>query len=638
MIELCAVSYSNVGAAIRHQRDAARRQTAIGKRPKYYKECGRGVSMGISMMVSGDEPLEPFVYESPEVSVICRADLLLRDSGETGDASTAPAQFLAQLYAREGDGFVKHLRGTFAVILYDHKCRLLKAWTDHFAAEKLVFTNASGFFAVATDLRLLLPLLSEKPEIDLVAVQRYLQYTCVPAPQTIFKGISRLQPGHQLTSRPAPAVRPYWDMSYSEVDHGRTESEWAAATENAIRSAVSLNLSGVDSSQLGCFLSGGTDSSSVAGLMSQSAKQPARTFSIGFDDPRYNEIEYARIAARHNKSRHSEYFVTPDDILALIERAVPAFDEPFGNSSIIPTYYCARLAAENGVTHLLAGDGGDELFGGNARYLDDRVFQHYSSIPGSLRGVIEPVVSAGSAWTNLSFFDRAARYIRRSNIRVPDRLFSYTLLSSVPGADLFTADFLAAVDEWHPLAPARDYYGAAPAKNDLNRWLYLDLKMTIADNDIRKVTVMSKLAGVTARYPLLDPTLAEFTGTIPAGLKVHGTQLRYLFKKAMAGILPTEIIAKRKHGFGLPYAVWLNEHARLRDFTLDVLGSTRFQQRGYFRKGVVEWLWSQYENVHQRFYGDVLWVFLMLELWLQKQYDTASETGIERVLVAHRAH
>jgi asparagine synthase (glutamine-hydrolysing) len=427
-------------------------------------------------------------------------------------------------------------------------------------------------------------------------------------------------------------------MTYSEANDDRSESAWAAATENAIRFAVSLNLSGVDSSQLGCFLSGGTDSSSIAGLMSQCAKQPVRTFSIGFDDPRYNEIEYARIAAAHNKSKHREYFVTPNDILALIERAVPAYDEPFGNSSIIPTYYCARLAAENGVTHLLAGDGGDELFGGNARYLEDQLFQRYGRIPAPVRRIMEPVVSAGSSRTNIQLFDLAARYIRRSKIEVPDRLFSYTFLSSVPGNELFSADFLASVDGSHPLAAARNYFAAAPADNDLNRWLYLDLKMTITDNDLRKVTVMSRLAGVTPRYPLLDPTLAEFTGTIPARLKVKGRHLRYVFKKAMAGILPAEIIAKRKHGFGLPYSVWLRENEPLRDFTLDILSSTRFQQRGYFRKGIIEWLWSQYENVHQAFYGDVLWTFLMLELWHLKQHDSVNNTHMESMLVAQRAH
>src|SRR5437762_936226 len=282
--------------------------------------------------------------------------------------------------------------------------------------------------------------------------------------------------------------------------------------------------------------------------MSQCATQPAHTFSIGFDDPRYNEIEYARVTAAHYKSRHHEYFVTPDDILKLIERAVPAFDEPFGNSSVIPTYYCARLAAENGVTHLLAGDGGDELFGGNSRYADDRVFQQYHSIPLWVRRFcIEPAVSAGLSWTRLRFFDLASRYIRRSNINVPDRLFSYCLLSTVPGTDLFTGDFMAALYGHDPLTPARKHFQSAPAQNDLNRWLYLDMKMTIADNDLRKVAVMSRLAGVRARYPMLEPALAEFTGTIPTHLKVRKSQLRYLFKKAMSGILPPEIISKSKH-------------------------------------------------------------------------------------------
>jgi asparagine synthase (glutamine-hydrolysing) len=370
--------------------------------------------------------------------------------------------------------------------------------------------------------------------------------------------------------------------------------------------------------------------------MSQCGKEPANTFSIGFDDPRYNEIEYARIAAKHNNTRHHEYFVTPDDILALIERAVPAYDEPFGNSSLIPTYYCARLAAENGVTHLLAGDGGDEIFGGNARYVDDRVFQHYGRIPKFGQSVIEPIVAAGAS-SGVRLFDLAARYIRRSKIDLPDRFFSYSFFSSVPKTELFTPEFLLSVSGRHSLEPARKHFAAAPASNDLNRWLYMDLKMTIGDNDLRKVTVMSRLAGVTARYPLLDPALAEFTGTIPARLKVKGPQLRYLFKKAMAGVLPPAIITKGKHGFGLPYAVWLREHGRLRDFTFDILGSTRFQQRGYFRKGLVEWVWSQYEKVHQGFYGEVLWVLLMLELWHVRQNDVSSETRMETALAEIRA-
>src|SRR5207249_843135 len=198
-----------------------------------------------------------------------------------------------------------------------------------------------------------------------------------------------------------------------------------------------------------------------------------------------------------------------------------------------------------------------------------------------------------------------------------------SLWSSLPHSDIFDPDFLTAMDCHDPLTVARTHFSAAPAQDFLNRWLYLDLKMTIGDNDLRKVTVMSRLAGITPRYPLLDPALAEFSGTIPARLKVKRSHLRYLFKKAMAGILPPEIIAKRKHGFGLPYSMWLAENEGLRSFTLDTLGSARFRGRSYFRKGFVEWLWSQYQNVHRAYYGEIFWILLMLELWHTHQHDSA---------------
>jgi asparagine synthase (glutamine-hydrolysing) len=270
--------------------------------------------------------------------------------------------------------------------------------------------------------------------------------------------------------------------------------------------------------------------------------------------------------------------------------------------------------------------------------VDDRVFQRYSLAPRWLkRLLIEPSVKIGNS-TGLRLFDLASRYIRRSNIPVPDRLFSYSLLSSMPHEELFTRDFLASVDGHHPLTPARCHFAEARAEHDLNRWLYLDLKITIGDNDLRKVTAMSQLAGVRTRYPMLEPGLAEFTGTIPADMKVRGSQLRYLFKKAMAGILPQAIITKTKHGFGLPYCVWLREHRPLRDFTFDILGSARCRQRGYFQPGLLEWLWSRYESEHQRFYGDLLWVFLMLELWHLKHYDAASTPQPEAIPALHRVN
>jgi asparagine synthase (glutamine-hydrolysing) len=216
---------------------------------------------------------------------------------------------------------------------------------------------------------------------------------------------------------------------------------------------------------------------------------------------------------------------------------------------------------------------------------------------------------------------------------LPDRHFSYSIISSVPG-DLLTEDFVQILAGNDPLTPARNHYLGVQARDDLNRWLYLDLKIVITDNDLRKVTTMSRLAGVTPRYPLLEPTLAEFTGTIPADLKVRGFRLRYLFKKAMQDVLPRETIQKKKHGFGLPYSVWVGEHKPLRDFTFDVLGSARCRQRGYFRRDLLEWLWKQYQSVHRAYYGDALWMFLMLELWHVAKVDCGATNHPESIPAA----
>lgn len=594
------------------------------RRAKQQRQCRRGE---VVLAVYANERADSSIYDGPEFSLICRTDLT-----EDATSAASPAEYLADLYRAKGDGFVMRLRGTFAVIVHDHRTNTLKAWTDHFGIEKLVYADFDRFTGIATDLRLLVSLSDRQPEIDPSAVLQYLQYSCVPTPRTIYKGIRKLAAGHALTCKPKATTRQYWDIQYNEdLSPSKNEDRWAADTLNAIRESVALTMKNVDPTRLGCFLSGGTDSSSVTGLVGQLTGGAPKSFSIGFDDPRYNEIHYARIAANRYGADHHEYFVKPEDILSLVQRVSPAYDEPFGNSSIIPTYYCARLAADSGVSHLLAGDGGDELFGGNARYVEDQIFQRYSRVPYLVRrGVIEPAIAVGRL-TPLSLFDKAAKYVRRASLGQADRVFSYTFMSSVRHEELLTPELLAGGFGEHPLTPARNHFKAASASADLNRWMYLDVKIILTDNDLRKVTTMSRHAGVTTRYPLLTQGLAEFSGTIPSELKVKGNQLRYLFKKAMRDILPVEIIKKSKHGFGLPYSVWVGEYKPLRDFTFDVLGSTASRQRGYFRADLLEWLWQQYETVHRGFYGEVLWVFLMLELWLSTQHNSMQGPELDLV-------
>jgi len=569
------------------------------------------------LSIQGDGDLNRFVYTSPLLDLICHTDLL--GSGTCEDfreANESPASYLARQYQQKGDSFARDLRGWFGIILYDHQENTLKAWTDHIGVRRLVYSTTPRALGIASDLRLLTGFFEEAPEIDPLAILEYLQYTCIPAPRTIYKDILRLEPGHWLDSRPSAGSRVYWDMSYEEAEE-RSQETWAEQTFEAIESAVARAAKTLDKSQHpGCFLSGGTDSSSVSGLVGMLTGKPPTTISIGFDDPRYNEIEYARIAAHHFKADHHEYFVKPADILDLLQKAYVVYDEPFGNSSIVPAYYCALMGAERGVTHMLAGDGGDELFGGNQRYANDRLFQRYFWVPEQVRTrILEPLITAAHGRLKIGAIDRTRRYIRRANIPAPDRYFSYDFLSSINRDDLFTRAFQGCLDGADPLAVAKSHFQNARATNDLNRWLYLDVKITLTDNDIRKVTAMTELAGVGPRYPLLDPSLAEFSGTVPANLKVRGTRLRYLFKIAMSRILPPEILAKKKHGFGLPFSIWLGENQALHNFVFDTLGSSAARERGYLRPDLLDWLWSSYQSENKIYYGDVLWIFLMLELW-----------------------
>ena len=587
----------------------------------------------LTLIVLSTGAIEHCYFADDQCRVVCSADICnLHEL--TGQETTAHG--VAHLYHQHGDSFAKLLRGTFSIVVWDEPTQTLKCWIDQFGSGRIVYQHLKGVLSISSNIQLLELLSGNTPEIDPAAIVEYLQYACIPAPRTIYKGIRKLDGGHQLISAPTPDAHSYWRVAFGvDPEDSADEKMWADRTYEAIRRAIGVCTESRDQKVLGCFLSGGTDSSTVAGMLGSLTGTSSRSFSIGFEDPRYNEIEYARVAARHFSCKHSEYFVKPEDILNLIAKAAEAYDEPFGNSSIIPTYHCARLAVESGVTHLLAGDGGDELFGGNERYTSDRVFERYDFVPTWLKQrVVEPTVSFMNSCSNGRLSLKAARYIRRASVPLPDRIFSYSFLSTVDRRELMSRQFLDSSDGCDPLEIARTHYRSAATTDPLNRWLYLDQKIIIGDNDLRKVTRMGHLAGITIRYPFLNPDLANFAGSIPPSLKVKGKQLRYLFKRAMSRLLPSEVIHKTKHGFGLPYSVWLGEFKPLKEFTFDILGSSECRQRGYFRPDLLEWLWVRYESLHKQFYGEVLWVFLMLEMWHKAHAPTSIAIQSNEALTA----
>jgi asparagine synthase (glutamine-hydrolysing) len=373
--------------------------------------------------------------------------------------------------------------------------------------------------------------------------------------------------------------------------------------------------------KLGAFLSGGTDSSTVCGILAGAGNTPVESYSIGYSAEEFDEMEYARIAAQHFHCNPHEYYLQADDILSAIPVISAYYDEPFGNDSAVPVYVCAKLAANDGIRILLAGDGGDEVFGGNARYAKQKVFELYGKVPGIVRrGIIEPLLNNLPGREHLALLRKARSYISQANIPLPERMESYNFLYRQPLEAVFEPDFLEQIDPSIPDTLLREVYLRTASADPLNRMLHLDLKFTLADNDLRKVSGMCEAAGVEVRYPLLDDRLVEFSGDLPPVYKVRGQQLRWFFKKALRDFLPREIIEKSKHGFGLPFGEWSLNHPPLRELVNDSL--QQFAGRGILRRGYIEELQRQQREVHPVYFGKMVWVILMLDQWFQTHRET----------------
>jgi asparagine synthase (glutamine-hydrolysing) len=558
------------------------------------------------------------LWDSAEVLAVCEANLsneaeLAADVGSTA-ASGGKAALLAHLYGKHGPDFLPRLRGDFALALWDKSKRRLLLAVDRFAIRPLCYAVLPDGIAFASQPRGLFATGGVEKRVNRQAIVHYLNFTAVPIPESAFEGIIRLQLAEQvLWSSGQLQQGKYWEIKYAEKQ-GASLGHMADSLLAGMDEAVRVASAGVPDAQLGCFLSGGTDSSSVLGLLTRQRAAGVNSFSIGFGEQPYNELAYAHIARDHFRSNHTEAVVKAEEAFATIPQMVAAYDEPFGNASAIPTFHCEKLARERGVTTLLGGDGGDELFGGNERYRTHEIYEIYQKLPLVLRrSLIEPLLFGLPI--SMKVLDKARRYIRASNQPNPDRYFRWYLLQYFDPKQVLAPDMPFGNGHGDLLAVPRAYYRAAPAQSELNRLLYIDLKMTLADNDLPKVVRMAEAAGVNVLFPYLDHRLVEFSATIPARWKVKGLEKRYLFKRATRNLLPQAILEKKKHGFGLPIAVWLKSHPQMRKFADEVMLDPRTYQRGYFRREFVERLFAGMDDDSSPFYGDLLWLFLMLELW-----------------------
>ena len=588
-----------------------------------FRHTGDGAGVGMARRFGTQQ-----VYENARLLIACDADLhnlddlhQLVEFSEPVPEDSKTACLCAALYERFGFDFLEKLQGAFSLVLWDRRQRQLLAAIDGFGMNRLAYYEDSQGVTVASRVSALTCGGDLDFEINPRSIANVLNFSANLAPDTIFKKVERLPPGTMLIAGDGRVrLRKFWDMAYG-VGADSNEDRLSRELESVVERSVAAHCKQDSFSSLGAFLSGGTDSSTVVGLMSRMKKGPVKAFSIGFEEQPFNELGFAEIAAKKFHAEHYTYLVGPRDCYEALPQMIRYFDEPYGNSSAIATYFCSRLAAQHGVKVLLAGDGGDELFGGNERYATDKIFETYQRIPGSLRkGLIEPALALLPIQGGIP--GRARSYIRRANLPPIDRYLSYQFLKTNAASDIFEGDFLKSLGTYSIVDTPAEHYSKAAARDHLDRLLYVDMKITLADNDLPKVTCMSELAGIQARFPFLHRPVAEFSGRVPAGLKVKGMEKRYLFKRAFRNLLPSEIIQKKKHGFGIPVATWMNSDPRMRELSRDVLLSTRAFGRGYFKRRFIEDLFAKHErDGSTSYYGDMLWTFLTLELWHRQAVD-----------------
>lgn len=480
---------------------------------------------------------------------------------------------------------------------------------DRFAICSLCYRLRDGqlHFAARAD-----ELADTATEIDPQAIYDYLYFHVIPSPRTIYKDIYRLPPAHYaLFQQGQLTVAPYWVPSFNEQS-GASFGELKDEFRQLLQSAVATQIGG---SKPACFLSGGTDSSTVAGMAALASGEKVATYSIGFDAQGYDEMAYARLASKHFKTEHHEYYVTPDDLVRSIPSVAAHYDQPFGNSSALPAYYCAKMAHEDGVSKLLAGDGGDELFGGNTRYAKQMVFGWYGGIPAALRDSLLEPLSKLPLMSKIPLVRKAASYVNQAKVPMPDRLMTYNLLHRLGVENMLTPELLAQVDQQSPTHQQRGVWATGSHTDSLvNRMLAFDWRYTLADCDLPKVVGTTALAGVKVGFPMLDDRLLSFSLKLPAAYKLKGFQLRWFFKEALRGFLPDEIINKKKQGFGLPFGTWANRHPALKTLATDSLYSLSL--RGVVRPDFVQDLLTQRLPEHPGYYGEMVWVLMMLEQWL----------------------
>jgi asparagine synthase (glutamine-hydrolysing) len=534
--------------------------------------------------------------------------------------TSCDTEVLLHLYRRDGPAFAERLRGMFAVALWDRRERRLLLARDRFGIKPLYYQLGDGRLSFASELKALLRQPWFSRELDVEALHAYLAFNSIPAPLTIFRAARKLPPGHLLVcsdagvtierfARPAPAPADQLRDEPAEV--------LAAELRERIRDSVEAHL--IADVPVGVLLSGGVDSSLLAAMASQASSERVSTFSIGFRERSFDELELARQVARRYDTDHHELVVSPQ-ASELLPELVAAFDEPFADSSAVPTYLVSKLAAGH-VKVVLSGEGGDELFGGYETYVADQLALRVGGVAGRLSPLVERLPSSDA---RVSLDYRARRFARAAGLPPLERHHGWKeIFSAAQRAQLLTAAWQAAVD---PLAPWRARFAETAGAPLLARLQDIDLGIYLADDLLVKTDRMSMVHSLEARVPYLDPVVAELALSLSTKLKVRGFAKKRLLRRAAAPLIPREITRARKRGFSIPAAAWLR--GELEGFAREVLAPARVRSQGYFEPAFITRLLDEHVTRRQD-YSRQLWGLIAFSLWVEQldQPARASQAG-----------
>ncbi|MGB7763889.1 MAG: asparagine synthase (glutamine-hydrolyzing), partial [Candidatus Acidiferrales bacterium] len=528
-------------------------------------------------------------------------------------------EVIVHLYEEFGADCIQRLRGMFAIAIYDERRHKLLLARDRLGIKPLHYAIHKGRLLFGSEIKAILVACPELRELDQGSLLQYVNCGYIPDPRTAFRDISKLPPGYLLEFADAQTnTRQYWDLPTFSTHEPASEEECLDELEGRLSEAVRIRL--IADVPLGALLSGGTDSSIVVALMARASGRPLRTFSIGFEEASFDEAHYARKVAKRFNTEHHEFVVKPN-IHETLTYLTTVLDEPFGDSSMLPTYFVSRMARQF-VTVALSGDGGDELFGGYERYRAQISRQRFDWMPawaGALyRSAIFPVLPQRTP---------GRRFLYDISLPWPERALHPATFRSVLGgkASLLSGDFERnAGNGGDPLDIFRVYLNKAANYDRLSQLLYLDTKTYLPGDILTKVDRMSMATSLEARVPILDHHFVEWVVGLPAHWKMRGMDQKYIFKKLAARVgVPSEVLNRPKQGFAMPLVHWIRNNLK-EDFSRLLL-EPRTMERGYFNRSALSGVLNEHLR-GRRDHSSKLWRLLALELWHRNFLETSQTT------------